>query len=345
MVKKFCLYMLWAIFAIRLLAGDLNFERGFSGNPVVDGWYADPQIRIYNGKYWIFPTTSDLFEKQLYFDCFSSDDLVTWTKHKNIICSGDIKWLNRALWAPDSIEKGGKYYLFFSCNDAYPVDRKGGDFTPRNTSDEKYGGIGVAVADAPEGPYRDLIGKPLIDKFWNGAQPIDQCVFEYDGNYYMLYGGWRKCNLVRLSADFKSIVPFEDGSIFKDMTPEKYVEGSVMFERKGKWYFMWSEGNWGDSSYKVGYGMADTPFGPFKREGAILSQDKKVATGAGHHSVLNIPGTDDWYICYHRRPIPNYHRDHRVLCIDRMYFEPDGKIRPVKMTFKGVAVRRLRPCK
>ena len=341
MLRNIYISTLIIIFFHELSYADLKFERGFSGNPVVDGWYADPQIRIYNGKYWIFATTSDLYDNQLYMDCFSSDDLVTWTKHRSIINSRDIKWLNKALWAPDSIEKDGKYYLFFSCNDTYPIDRYGGNFAAREASDEKYGGIGVAVADAPEGPYKDLIGKPLIDKFWNAAQPIDQYVFEYEGAYYMLYGGWRKCNIVKLSDDFKTLEPFEDGSFYKDMTPEKYVEGPVIFKRKGKWYFMWSEGHWGDSTYKVAYGVAETPFGPFKRIGAVLTQDKEVATGAGHHSVLNIPGTDDWYICYHRRPIPNYHRDHRVICIDKMNFDSEGKIQPIKMTFKGVESRRI----
>ena len=328
--------------AISLSANMLERERGYAGNPVIDGWYADPQIRIYEGKYWIFPTTSALFKNQVFFDCFSSPDLITWTKHQRIIDNKELKWVNSCLWAPDSIEKDGKYYLFFSGNDAYPIDRKGGDMTVRKTTDKKYGGIGVAVADKPEGPYKDLIGKPLIDRFWNVAQPIDQYVFKYKNQWYMIYGGWRKCNLVQLSDDFKSLKPFPDGSMYKDMTPQGYVEGSVMFERKGKWYFMWSEGNWGKGTYKVAYAMADTPFGPFERIGAVLENDKDVATGAGHHSVFNYPNTDDWYICYHRRPMPNYHRDHRMTCIDRLYFDKDGKIKPVKMTFKGVKARTLK---
>jgi hypothetical protein len=64
--------------------------------------------------------------------------------------------------------------------------------------------------------------------------------------------------------------------------------------------------------------------------------------GAGHHSVVNVPGTDDWYIFYHRRPIPNKGRDHRVVCIDRMYFNPDGTIKPVKMTWEGVRKRKVK---
>jgi hypothetical protein len=61
-----------------------------------------------------------------------------------------------------------------------------------------------------------------------------------------------------------------------------------------------------------------------------------VATGAGHHSLINIPKTDEWYIVYHRRPIPNLGRDHRVTCIDRLYFNEDGTIKKIRMTFEGV---------
>lgn len=317
-------------------------ERGYSGNPVINGWYADPQMRIYNGKYWIFPTYSAKYGQQTFLDAFSSDDLETWTRHKRVLDNSSVKWLHRALWAPDSIEKDGKYYLFFACNDTYPVDKKNGDMTPCAPTDPKYGGIGVAVADKPEGPYKDLIGKPLVDKFYNGAQPIDQYVFKYGKHYYMFYGGWGRCNAVRLADDFKSIVPFDDGDLYKNITPEGYTEGSVVFERKGKWYFMWSEGNWTTPRYKVAYAVADSPFSKFKRIGTVLESQQPIATGAGHHSVFNIPNTDDWYICYHRRPIPNYSSHHRVVCIDRLYFDENGNILPVKMTVKGVKARKLK---
>lgn len=311
-------------------------------NPVIGGWYADPQIRIYNGQYWIYATYSDAYDKQVFLDCFSSPDMATWTHHKNIITADEVKWLKRALWAPDSIEKDGKYFLFFACNDATPVDKKNGNTAKRKFGEREYGGIGVAVADKPEGPYKDLIGKPLVDEFYNGAQPIDQYVFKYKNSYYMTYGGWGKCNIVKLADDFKSLDKLPDGSIYKDITPEGYTEGSVMFERRGKWYFMWSEGVWAGNNYKVAYGIADTPFGPFKRLGTVLESERPLATGAGHHSVVNIPNTDDWYICYHRRPVPNRGTHHRVVCIDKMFFDADGKILPVKMTEQGVEPRPLK---
>ena len=157
----------------------------------------------------------------------------------------------------------------------------------------------------------------------------------------MFYGGWRHCNLGILNDTFTGFIPWPDGTLFQEITPKGYVEGPVLFLRNGKYYFMWSEGGWGNSSYRVAYAVADSPRGPFKRVGTILQSDPDIATGAGHNSVLNVPGTDEWYIVYHRRPIPNEGRDHRVTCIDRLTFNEDGTVRPVKITFEGVPARPI----
>ena len=109
----------------------------------------------------------------------------------------------------------------------------------------------------------------------------------------------------------------------------------------GKYYFMWSEGGWGGPDYSVAYAIADSPFGPFERVGKILQQDTNIATGAGHHSVVKGPGSDEWYIIYHRRPLGETAANSRATCIDRMYFNKDGKIEPVRMTFEGVGASPL----
>ena len=318
--------------AVGALAVVANLVLGDIANPILDGWYADPQIRRYGDEYWIFPTYSGSYSGRPFFDVFSSSDLSNWTKHGKALKADDIPWARSALWAPDAHEKDGKYYIFFSANDAYPADGSRTGTVVRAFGDRKYGGIGVAVSDKPEGPYRDLIGKPLVDQFWNGAQPIDQYVFEYKGEWYMLYGGWGRCNLVKLAPDFKSLLPLEDGKMWRDMTPPGYVEGSVMFERRGRWYFMYSSGSWGRDNYRINYCVSDSPFGPFEFKGTVLSTQKPIATGAGHNSVICVPGTDEWYICYHRRPIPNRSPKHRVTCLDRMHFDENGDIKPVVMT-------------
>ncbi|TDB61789.1 glycoside hydrolase family 43 protein [Arundinibacter roseus] len=300
-----------------------------SGNPVFPGWYADPEGIIFKDQYWIYPTFSAPYNQQVFLDAFSSPDLVNWTKHERILDTASVKWAKRAMWAPAIIQKGEQYFLFFGANDIQ--------------SDAELGGIGVAVADNPAGPFRDYLGKPLIDKFHNGAQPIDQFVFrDKDGQYYLFYGGWRHCNVARLNDDFTGFVPFEDGQTFKEITPEGYVEGPFMFIRNGKYYFMWSEGGWTGPNYSVAYAVADSPFGPFKRIGKILQQDPAIATGAGHHSVIQIPNQDEWYIVYHRRPLGETDGNHRVTCIDELFFDADGLIKPVKITHEGVKARALK---
>lgn len=315
---------------LMLFHTDLLAQNPNNNNPIFPGYYADPEIAVFDKTYWIYPTFSSLYENQVFMDAFSSEDLVNWTKHERIIDTSAVRWAKFAMWAPSITQKDGKYYLFFAANDIQ--------------SDQEEGGIGVAVADDPDGPFKDHLGKPLIGEFHNGAQPIDQYVFEdVDGTFYMFYGGWGHCNVARLNDDFTGFVPFENGEIFKEVTPEGYVEGAFMFFKDGKYYFMWSEGGWGLPNYSVAYAIADTPTGPFVRQGKILQQDPEIATSAGHHSILKIPGEERYYIVYHRRPLGETGRDSRVVSIDEMFFEEGtGKIKPVKITHEGVEAKSLK---
>lgn len=306
-----------------------NTEEVTSGNPIVEGWYADPEGIIFDNEYWVFPTYSAPYDEQIFMDAFSSPDLINWTKHERIVDNNAVTWVKRAMWAPAILKKDNKYFLFFGGNDIQ--------------SDEEYGGIGVAVADKPQGPYKDYLGKPLIDKFYNGAQPIDQFVFkDKDGSYYIYYGGWKHCNVAKLNDDFTGFIPFEDGTIFKEVTPENYVEGPFMFIHNGKYYFMWSEGGWTGPNYSVAYAIADSPFGPFNRIGTILQQDPNIGRGAGHHSVIHEPKSDKFYIVYHRRPLSETDGNHRVTCIDEMFFDENGYIKPIVMTHEGVTANPLK---
>lgn len=311
-----------------LVQAQTNKKVPYAGNPVFNGWYADPEGIIFEKKYWIYPTYSAPYEKQVFFDAFSSPDLVTWTKHPRILDTANIKWAKKAIWAPSILKKNDKYFLFFGANDIQ--------------SDKECGGIGVAVANTPSGPFKDYLGKPLVDKFYNGAQPIDQFVFkDKDNKYYLIYGGWRHCNIARLNDQFTGFLPMADGSTFKEITPEKYVEGPFMFIRKNKYYFMWSEGGWTGPDYCVAYAISDSPMGPFKRVGKILQQDAKIANGAGHHSIIGNEKNDDWYIVYHRRPLNQTDGNARAVCIDKMYFDKDGYIKPVVMTNDGVPEKKI----
>jgi beta-xylosidase len=319
----FASLLLFALLSVSVVAG----ER--SGNPVFPGWYADPEGLVLDGQYWIYPTYSAPYVEQTFFDAFSSPDLVHWTKHPHVLDARDVRWAKKAMWAPAMVAKNGKYYFFFAANDIQ--------------NDGEVGGIGVAVADRPQGPFHDLLGKPLIGAFHNGAQPIDQYVFrDTDGRYYIIYGGWGHANIARLKDDFSAVVPLDDGTLFKEITPKDYVEGPCMFVRNGKYYLMWSEGGWTGPDYSVAYAIADSPLGPFRRIGKILQQDPKIATGAGHHSVIHVADGDRWYIVYHRRPLGETAANHRVTAIDRMYFDDKGLIKSVHMTDSGVEADPLR---
>jgi beta-xylosidase len=306
-----------------LLPGPAVAQAARSGNPILPGWYADPEAHVFAGQYWIFPTYSAPYDEQTFMDAFSSKDLVTWVRHPHVLDTANVKWARRAVWAPSVIAKDGWYYIFFGANDIQ--------------KDGELGGIGIARSRSPAGPFIDYLGKPLVGRFENGAQPIDPFVFrDHDGAYYLIYGGWKHCNIARLNASFTGFIPFPDGTTFREITPAGYVEGSFMFRKDGKYYFMWSEGGWTGPDYAVAYAIGRSPLGPFTRIGKILQQDSTVATGAGHHSILHAPGSSRWYIVYHRRPLGETDANHRVVSIEEMHFDAKGMIEPVRLTTTGV---------
>lgn len=288
-------------------------------NPIVPGWYADPEARIYQGKYWIYVTRSDTdYSAQRNLDAFSSSDLIHWEKHEAIIDMSGFPHIHQAVWAPTIAERGGKYYLIFASNDIH--------------SDEEPGGLEIAVSDSPAGPFRAYLGHPLVGRFVNGAQPIDAHLFtDDDGTVYLYYGGWSHCNVAVMNQDMTGFLPLPDGQTFRELTPPSYVEGPCMLKRQGRYYFMWSSGNWTDGSYRVSYSTAGSPFGPFDDPCVILKGDGEIADGPGHHGYLNLPGTDEWFLVYHRRYIGDGEAGHRVLCIDRMRFD-GAAVSPVRMT-------------
>lgn len=298
-------------------------QPNFSGNPLFPGWYADPEIHLFEGRYTIYPTTSRPFEEQTTFECWSSHDLTNWKNEGVILDFQDVRWsTNYAAWAPSCARSphDGKYYFYFSAGDG--------------------AGIGVAVGDSPAGPFRDAIGIPLVSGYPFGAQAIDaHCFVDDDGRAYLYFGGHGKCVVGSLAPTMCAF-----NRAFLDITPAPgYVEGPFMVKRRGLYYLMWSEGGWGDSSYLAAYGVADNPLGPFEYGGKILENNPDVALGAGHHSVLQLPGAEDnWVICYHRRPLSETNGHHRVVCLDRLVFRQDGSIAPVTLTHQGVAAHSAR---
>lgn len=306
-------------------------------NPVLNGFYADPEI-LYaekTGKFYIYPT-SDGFTNWSgnYFKCFSSDNLVDWNDEGVILQLGkDVTWANRNAWAPCIVEKkiDGKYKYFYYF-----------------TAAQK---IGVAVSDNPTGPFVDL-GKPLIENRPEGitrGQVIDQDVFTdpKTGKSYLYWGNGFMV-AAELNDDMTSIKQETLTVLKPDNT---FREGTYVFYRNGVYYFMWSENDTRSENYRVRYATSTSPLGTFtiSKDNLVIAKDPKAGIfGTGHNSVLQIPGTDEWYLVYHRFNYPKgitqgdaagYNRE---VCIDKMEFNADGSIKQVIPTHKGIDPVRLK---
>ena len=289
-------------------------------NPIDSGCYADPEARFYEGKYYIYATKSLPFDDQLNQVCWSSDDLTHWQRHDDIIDMSGFPWVKAAVWAPTIIEKNGKYYYIFASND---IPHK-----------SEIGGLEIAVSDSPAGPFQAMLDRPLVGAFYNGAQPIDAHLFkDDDGTVYLYYGGWRHCNIGRMNDDMTGFVPFEDGEIFHEITPDDYVEGPCMFKKDGKYHFMWSSGSWTKGTYRVNAAVADSPFGPFDDHNTILcTGDCSFANGPGHNGYIHVPEQELYLMVYHRHQNDRPGKHDRFMCIDVMEFDENGRIKPIVMT-------------
>ncbi|MDR7211669.1 family 43 glycosylhydrolase [Flavobacterium piscis] len=301
-----------------------------NNNPVLEGYYADPDILYSNKtkKYYIYPT-SDGFDgwSGTYFKTFSSDNLVDW-KDEGVILDlpKDVSWANRNAWAPCIIEKKikGKYKYFYYF-----------------TAAQK---IGVAVSDNPTGPFKDS-GKALVatkPEGVKGGQEIDPDVFTdpKTGKSYLYWGN----NYMAVAELNDDMVSFK-GDIKLIQIDKTFREGTYIIYRKGTYYFMWSEDDTRSPNYKVRYGTSKSPLGPIEiPENNIVIQgipDQGIYA-TGHNSVLQIPNKDEWYITYHRFSYPTGIKMgsaggfHREVCIDKLEFNPDGTIKQVTPTHQGI---------
>ncbi len=301
-----------------------------NNNPVLEGYYADPDILYSNKtkKYYIYPT-SDGFDgwSGKYFKTFSSDNLVDW-KDEGVILDlpKDVSWANRNAWAPCIVEKKvkGKYKYFYYF-----------------TAAQK---IGVAVSDNPAGPFKDS-GKALVatrPEGVKGGQEIDPDVFTdpKTGKSYLYWGNGYMA-VAELNDDMISF----KGDVKLIKVDKTFREGTYVIYRKGTYYFMWSEDDTRSPNYKVRYGTSKSPLGPIEiPENNIVIQgipDQGIYA-TGHNSVLQIPNKDEWYITYHRFSYPTGIKMgeaggfHREVCIDKLEFNPDGTIKQATPTHTGI---------
>ena len=319
----------------------LNRSYTGQGNPILPGFHADPEILYSNktGKYYIYSTTDGKPGWGGYkYYVYSSADLKEW-KNEGVALdakSDQIAWANGNLWAPAAIEvkqKNGsyKYYLYFSAR-------------PNDNGRKQ---MGVAVADSPTGPFVDL-GQPLLAKNHPGCNgqlidvdvfmdPVSKKPYLYWGNGFMA-GAELESNMTKIKDETVTVMTPKGGSL-RDYA---YREAPYVFYRNGLYYFMWSVDDTGAANYHVAYGTSKSPLGPIEvaKDPIVLIQDPQHEIyGTAHNSVIQKPGTDEWYIVYHRINKDYIHFQpgvHREVCIDKLEFNADGTIKRVVPTHGGI---------
>ncbi|MBQ2675361.1 MAG: family 43 glycosylhydrolase [Prevotella sp.] len=298
-------------------------------NPVIrDQFTADPTARVFNNKVYLYPS-HDIFppegQRQDWFcmedyNVFSSENLTDWTDHGVIVSQNQVPWVrpdSYSMWAPDCVERNGKYYFYFPA-----APKSGRGF-----------GVGVAAADRPEGPF---VPEPEPIK---GVLGIDPCVLvDGDGQSYIYWSGMGLRG-AKLQPDMKQL----DGEQqVMEGLPEGFKEGPFAF-RRGDWYYLtfpWVRGskeNGANPTETLAYAMSKSPLGPWDFKGLIMAEHAN-GCWTNHHSIVNYRG--QWYLFYHHNPLSPRDDKRRSVQIEKLYFNADGTIREVKATMRGVGINK-----
>ncbi|GAB3396634.1 hypothetical protein GCM10027568_31120 [Humibacter soli] len=269
-------------------------------------YFADPALVSFRGRYYVYPTTDGIADwASTSFRVLVSDDLVTWNDGGEVLRLGrDVEWADRNAWAPAAAQgPDGRFYLYFSAAD----------------------NIGVAVADHPTGPFTDL-GRPLIAEGHYPGRAIDPSVFtDDDGRSYLVWGN-TVANFAELDESMSAVVP----GTHRSWRHPSFREAAHVHRRGDLYYLTWSENDTRDPEYRVRWAVGESPFGPWDVRGVLLEQAPELGVaGTGHHSILRIPGTDDWLIAYHRFAVPEGDGFHRELVVQPLHHLPQGGLEPV----------------
>jgi len=295
-------------------------------NPIVRNQFsADPSARVFGDKVYVFPSHDILATEgkgRLKWFCmedyhvFSSSNLTDWTDNGIVVTQNKIPWVrpnSYSMWAPDCIERNGKYYFYFPTS-------------PKDTTTYGRGfTVGVAVADKPEGPYTPA-ATPIT-----GVHGIDPNVFiDKDGQAYLywsagnIYGAKLKANMLELDSKVDTL-----GAL-----PTKGLkEGPYLFERNGIYYLTYPHVE--NKTERLEYAIGDNPLGPFKFAGVIMDES---ASGCwtNHHSFINF--RNQWYLFYHDRDYSPGFDKLRSIRADSLFFNADGTIKKVIPTLRGIGV-------
>ena len=325
-MKKICLSLLMSVPLVSM-----------AQNPVIrDQFSADPTARVFNNKVYLYPShdivppagqRQDWFCMEDYH-VFSSENLTDWTDHGMIVTQNKVPWVrpnSYSMWAPDCIERNGKYYFYFP---SAPAEGKGFGF-----------GVGVAIADSPVGPFIPE-SEPI-----KGISGIDPCVLQAsDGNAYIFWGAGRcaklKPNMKELADDTPTEkVKFGEREFeMKGVNclkglPSRQAEGPFAFEYNGNYYLTYPYVR--ENTEVLGYAMSKNPMGPYEYKGLIMAEHAN-GCWTNHHSIINYKG--QWYLFYHHNDFSPRDDKRRSVCIEKLYFNPDGTIQEVKPTMRGVGI-------
>jgi hypothetical protein len=305
-----------------LFAGLLQTSASFATNPLItDQFTADPTARVFDGRIYVYPS-HDIPEPPGYtgrpqwfvmedYHVFSSDNLTDWKDHGVIVTRSGVPWADQtkyAMWAPDCVFKDGKYYFYF------PAMAQDGGFR-----------IGVAIADRPDGPFQ------VQTSYIEGVKGIDPGVLiDKDGSAYLFYS-LEKIFVAKLKPN---MVEIEGEPMVIDNLPKKGLqEGPFAFERNGTYYLTYP--HVANKIERLEYATSNSPMGPYTWAGVILDES---ASGCWtvHHSILEYRG--QWYLFYHDRDLSPGFDKNRSIRADKLFFEPDGTIRKVIPTLRGVGL-------
>jgi len=293
-------------------------------NPLIRNQFtADPSARVFNGKVYLYPSHDILATPghgragwfcMRDYHVFSSTNLTDWTDHGVIVSQTKVPWVDSttySMWAPDCIERDGKYYFYFPA----PAKAGGG----RGFS------VGVAIGDKPEGPF---IPQPSPIAGIHGIDPNVQ--IDKDGQAYIywaqgnLYGAKLRANMLELDSQPVKLEGFPDKGL---------KEGPYLFERKGIYYMTYP--HVADKIERLEYAVSNTPLGPFKYAGVLMDESTS-GCWTNHQSVIEFK--NQWYLFYHNDDLsPNFDKNRSVRA-DSLFFNEDGTIRKVIPTLRGVGV-------
>ncbi len=312
-----------SIFSKVLIVTFLLIQMVLAENPIITQKYtADPNAMAYNGRVYVYCSRDDNNGEGydiIDYTLVSSDDMVNWTDHGEVFkVPRDASWANRA-YAPGSAYRNGKFYLYFP---------DGGS------------SIGVAVGDKPEGPFKDALGKALVNKSMpncNVEWLFDPAAFiDDDGQAYLYFGGGGSTpgvnlRVIKLNENMTST----NGTAVTINAPRSF-EAAFMHKNNGTYYFSYST-DFNGSSARIDYMTSKNPMTGFEYRGTILDNPtvngKNINEGNNNHASV-VKFQDKWYVFYHDRRISKQVYK-RSVSVDLAEFNADGTMKKTTCTDNG----------